>query len=459
MRILVVGGGGREHALAWSVARAAPGRQVWVAPGNAGTAMEAGVQNLPIQATDLPALTDFARREAPDLILVGPEAPLIAGIVDRFQDLGLPCFGPSRAAARLEGSKIFTREFCQRHGIPSPGWRAFDAPAAALRHIAAAPLPLVLKADGLAAGKGVLLSSDREEAAAAARAMLSGELHGDAGKRLLIEEHLEGRELSFMALCDGQDCLPLASARDYKRRDENDEGPNTGGMGAYSPSPLLDAALRERVLERVLRPALRGMAAEGTPYRGFLYAGLMISAAGEPRLLEFNCRLGDPETQVLLPRLRSDLAALCLAALRGDLRRCHLEWERSACAGIVLAAAGYPESPRLGEPISGLEQEPPPGCKIFHAGTRLEGKRLLTAGGRVCCVTALDTTPASAARRAYAASHNLYWAGRFQRPDIGCELLQGSPAPTPQAEPHPAHAKISRSHTVIKDSPETEEPQ
>lgn len=462
MRVLVIGGGGREHALAWSIARAARGRRVWVAPGNAGTAMEPGVSNIDISPEALPELVDFARREKPDLTIVGPEAPLVAGLCDRFQALGLPCFGPSRAAARLEGSKRFAREFCARHGIPGPAWRAFDDSGAALEHIAAAPLPLVLKADGLAAGKGVLITSDRDEAVAAAQAMLSGKLHGDAGRCLVIEEYLEGRELSFMAICDGRDCLPLEGARDYKTRDAGNRGPNTGGMGAYSPAPLLDAALRERILEHVLRPALRGMADEGAPYRGFLYAGLMIPRTGEPRLLEFNCRLGDPETQVLLPRLRTDLAEVCLAALRGELSSCRLDWDTAACVGVVLAAEGYPGRPRVGDPINGLERDAPPGCKIFHAGTRREGTQLLTAGGRVCCVTAL-TTPAAAkaaeaaasgaaagvsetadamtadaVRRAYAAADVIHCpAGLFRRPDIGLEATTAHPGPGSRADGAP----------------------
>ncbi len=419
-RILVIGGGGREHALAWKFAQAA--EQVFVAPGNAGTALEPGVQNVAIDPMDFDALTAFAREHDVDLTVIGPEAPLVAGIVDHFQASGLRCFGPGRGAAQLEGSKAFTKEFLVRHGIPTAGHATFTDLDAALAHLESVALPVVVKADGLAAGKGVIIARSREEAVAAVRDMLADNRFGDAGSRVVIEDFLEGEEASFIVMADGRNILPLATSQDHKARDDGDQGPNTGGMGAYSPAPVVTPDIHARVMREVIEPTVAGLAAEGHPYTGFLYAGLMIGADGMPRVLEFNCRFGDPETQPVLMRLRSDLAVLCNAALDGRLDQVEAEWDARPALGVVIAAGGYPGEYRKGDPISGLDADMD--AKVFHAGTRLEGDSVVTSGGRVLCVTALGENVRSAQQRAYTAVDRISWRDAFCRRDIGYRAIR-----------------------------------
>ncbi|MFQ5488896.1 MAG: phosphoribosylamine--glycine ligase, partial [Gammaproteobacteria bacterium] len=356
LTILIIGSGGREHALAWKAAQSPRVARVYVAPGNAGTAREAGVENVAIAAADIPALQDFAAENQVDLTIVGPEAPLVAGIVDTFREAGLPCFGPRSGAARLEGSKTFSKDFLARHGIPTAAYATFHDLEQALAYIRAQGAPLVVKADGLAAGKGVIIAWELAEAEAAARDMLAGNAFGDAGHRIVVEEFLEGEEASFIVMADGEHILPMATSQDHKARDEGDRGPNTGGMGAYSPAPVVTPALHRRIMAEVIEPTVRGMAADGHPYTGFLYAGIMITPAGEPKVLEFNCRFGDPETQPIMMRLRSDLVALCQAALAGRLHEAEAHWDERYALGVVLAAGGYPGSYRKGDIIQGLDQ-------------------------------------------------------------------------------------------------------
>ena len=424
MKILVVGGGGREHALAWKAARSPLAEHVYVAPGNAGTAREPGCENVAIDAADIPALADFAAAHQVGLTIVGPEVPLVAGIVDEFSRRGLKCFGPSAACARLEGSKAFSKAFFERHGIPTAAWRDFNDTEAACEYIRARGAPIVVKADGLAAGKGVVVARTVDEAEAAVRDMLSGNRFGDAGARVVVEDCLAGEEASFIAMVDGAHILPLASSQDHKARDDGDRGPNTGGMGAYSPAPVVDAALHQRIMREVMEPTVAGLAEDGTPYTGFLYAGIMVDAAGTPRVLEFNCRFGDPETQPILFRMKSDLVALCLAALAGRLDGASCEWDARAALGIVLAAAGYPESYRKGDPISGLDADAGhDDVKIFHAGTREGHDQVLTSGGRVLCAVALGEGVAEAQRKAYELAAKIHWEGAFYRHDIGWRAL------------------------------------
>ena len=418
MDVLIVGGGGREHALAWKMAQSTRAGTIYVAPGNAGTALENGVVNAALAADDLDGLCAFARERGVGFTVVGPEAPLAAGIVDRFREHGLAIVGPSRAAARLEASKIFCKDFMSRHAVPSAGFRTFDDARAASAHLRARPLPVVVKADGLAAGKGVVVAHDRDDALRAAQAMLSGERFGDAGRRIVVEDFLEGEEASFICLCDGETLLPFAASQDHKARDDGGGGPNTGGMGAYSPAPVISAGVRERVLRDVMRPTLAGLAADGAPFTGFLYAGLMMDAAGNPRVLEFNCRLGDPETQPLLMRLRSDLLELCAAAATGRLQEMEIEWDERAALGIVLAAGGYPGDYDTGHVVEGLDRVPD-AAKVFHAGTKLDGGAVKTAGGRVLCVTALGDDIGQARERAYRSCAEIHWPGMFFRRDIG----------------------------------------
>ncbi|MFN2644312.1 MAG: phosphoribosylamine--glycine ligase, partial [Burkholderiales bacterium] len=398
MKLLVVGSGGREHALAWKLAQSPRVQKVYVAPGNGGTATEAGVDNAPI--TEVPALIEFCRRENIYLTVVGPEAPLASGIVDSFRDAGLRIFGPTRAAAQLESSKDFAKRFMQRHGLPTARYRSFESAAEARAYVAAEKTPIVIKADGLAAGKGVVIAATREEANAAIEAMLSERRFGAAGARVVIEEFLEGEEASFIVMSDGTHVLPLATSQDHKRLCDGDQGPNTGGMGAYSPAPIVTPKVHARVMREIIQPAVQGMAADGEPYVGFLYAGLMIDVAGNPKTLEFNCRLGDPETQPILMRLKSDLLELIEHGLSGSLARVEAQWDRRCALGVVLAAAGYPEEPRSGDRIAGLPP-PAPDCRVFQAGTRLEKGELATAGGRVLCVTALGDSLRMARSRAY----------------------------------------------------------
>ncbi|MGB5621542.1 MAG: phosphoribosylamine--glycine ligase [Gammaproteobacteria bacterium] len=425
MKVLVIGGGGREHALAWQCARSDHVEQVFVAPGNAGTAGEPGVENLPIDAEDIDGLLRFAAEHAIDLSIVGPEAPLVAGLVNRFQERGLNCFGPLSASAQLEGSKRFTKEFLQRHAIPTAAYASFDSLAPALDYIRRQGAPLVVKADGLAAGKGVIVAHTVDEAVEAATAMLDEGAFGSAGASIVVEQFLQGEEASFIAMVAGDVILPLATSQDHKARDEGDQGPNTGGMGAYSPAPVVTPAMHDRIMREVMQPTVRGLAAEGMPYTGFLYAGLMIDAQGTPHVLEFNCRFGDPETQPILMRMRSDLPLLCLAALDGTLGQHRVEWDPRAALGVVLAAGGYPDSYARGDLISGLDSIQGDDVKVFHAGTTLDDQgRVMTNGGRVLCAVALGDTVAAAQRRAYEVVDAIQWDGMFCRRDIGYRAIR-----------------------------------
>jgi phosphoribosylamine---glycine ligase len=419
MNILVIGGGGREHALAWKALQSPLARRVFVAPGNAGTALEPGLTNVPIAAEAIDELLGFARAEAVDLTIVGPEAPLVLGVTDAFTAAGLKCLGPSREAARLEGSKSFAKDFLARHGVPIAAYGSFTELEPALAYLRHMGAPIVIKADGLAAGKGVILAQDQAQAEAAVRDMLSADRFGEAGRRVVIEELLRGEEASFIALVDGEQVLPLASSQDHKAVGDGDTGPNTGGMGAYSPAPVVTPEIHDRVMAEVMLPTVRGMAAEGRPYLGFLYAGLMIGTNGTPRVLEFNCRCGDPETQPILLRLRTDLVTLCLAALEGRLDQVQAAWDPRPALAVVLAAGGYPGSYAKGHPISGLASVEAEDAKVFHAGTALADGRVVTAGGRVLCVTALGATVADAQRRAYGVAAGIHWQNLYYRHDIG----------------------------------------
>jgi phosphoribosylamine--glycine ligase len=416
VNILVVGGGGREHALAWRIARSPRVGRVFVAPGNAGTAGEEGLTNVTLTA--IPDLIAFAKREQVALTVVGPESPLAEGIVDAFREQGLRIFGPTRAAAQLESSKDFAKAFMYRHGIPTAAYATFEDPAAAHEYVERKGAPIVIKADGLAAGKGVVVAVSVEEAHAAIDAMLSGHSLGAAGARVVIEECLVGEEASFIVMADGEHVLPLASSQDHKRLLDGDRGPNTGGMGAYSPAPVVTPEVHARIMREIISPAIRGMAAEGTPYSGFLYAGVMIDAAGAPRTLEFNCRLGDPETQPIMLRLKSDLVDLLQHALDGTLDRIDAEWDRRSALCVVIAAAGYPDQPRKGDPISGLDRVAGE-CKVFHAGTALRDDAVVTSGGRVLGVTAPGETIRQAQRAAYEGVAAIRFDGMQFRSDIG----------------------------------------
>ena len=422
MKVLIVGGGGREHALAWKCAQSPRVRQVFVAPGNAGTASEPKTQNIDIAATDIDALVAFAARERIDLSIIGPEAPLVAGIADQFAAAGLACFGPSRGAARLEGSKAYTKDFLVRHGIPTAAYRNFTRADFDAAYVRACRLPVVVKADGLAAGKGVVICDTHEDALAAATRMLDG-AYGAAGERIVIEEFLTGEEVSFIVIAADQQVLPLATSQDHKRRDDGDLGPNTGGMGAYSPAPIVDAALHARIMREVIEPTLRGLRADGNPYTGFLYAGLMIAADGTPNVLEFNCRMGDPETQPIMMRLQSDLAELCAAARNGRLDQVQALWDPRAALGVVLAAGDYPDSGADGDPIRGLDVAARLPGKVFHAGTRLRGNEVVTHGGRVLCAVGLGSTVGAAQREAYALVDAIHWTSMRYRRDIGARAL------------------------------------
>jgi phosphoribosylamine--glycine ligase len=423
MKILIIGSGGREHALAWQAAQSERVTQVFVAPGNAGTAQESKIDNVPIKADDINALVKFAQNNTIDLTIVGPEAPLVAGIVDEFQKVNLPCFGPSQAAAQLEGSKIFTKDFLSRHHIPTAEYRHFTDIEQAIAYIHEIKAPLVVKASGLAAGKGVILAQTEEEAIAAVQNMLSGNGFGDAGQRIVIEAFLQGEEASFICMVDGEHVLPLATSQDHKARDDGDKGPNTGGMGAYSPAPVVTPDVHARIMAEVIEPTVRGMAAEGYPYTGFLYAGLMIDAEGNPKVLEYNCRFGDPETQPILLRLRSDLIELCLAALDNRLHEVEAVWDERAALGVVLAAGGYPGAYEKGFVINGLSDAARLEGKIFHAGTASTAGKIVTSGGRVLCACALGDTVRSAQKKAYALVEQINWAGMSYRTDIGHRAL------------------------------------
>ena len=419
MKVLIVGAGGREHAHAWKCAQSTGVAEVLVAPGNAGTAREPKVRNVAVQAEAIDELLDLALIEAVDLTIVGPEQPLVLGIVDRFEDAGLKCYGPRAAAAQLEGSKVFAKQFFERHGIPTAGYARFDAPDAALAYRKTRPLPVVIKADGLAAGKGVIIAATAEDADRAIHAMLVDDAFGEAGNAIVIEDFLAGEEASFIAMVDGRDILPLASSQDHKARDDGDRGPNTGGMGAYSPAPVVDERVHERIMEQVMRPAVDGLAAEGTPYRGFLYAGVMIDADGQPRVLEFNCRFGDPETQPILFRLRSDLVDTCLKSFAGELASVDLDWDPRAAVGVVMAAGGYPGAYEKGHVITGLDAVDREDVKVFHAGTSLRDGQVVTNGGRVLCAVALGDNVAEAKAKAYRGVAAIDWPGAYWRSDIG----------------------------------------
>jgi phosphoribosylamine--glycine ligase len=419
MNILIIGGGGREHALAWKAAQSPLADTVFVAPGNAGTAHESGVKNVAIDAADIDALVAFARDSAVGLTIVGPEVPLVAGVVDRFRAAGLRCFGPTRAAAQLEGSKTFSKDFLARHGIPTARYAAFTRVSEAVDYIRARGAPIVVKADGLAAGKGVILASTEAQAIAAVEDMLSGNVFGAAGRRVVIEEFLEGEEASFIVMVDGTHTLPLATSQDHKARDDGDTGPNTGGMGAYSPAPVVTPEIHRRVMNEVIRPTVHGMASEGHPFTGFLYAGLMITAAGTPKVLEFNVRFGDPETQPVMLRLKADLVELCLAALDGRLDAVDAEWDERASIGVVLAAGGYPGDYRKGDLIEGIHAADDKHCKVFHAGTQVSDGHVVTAGGRVLCVCALGETVAAARQQVYRCIEKIRWPAMYYRRDIG----------------------------------------
>ncbi|MBA0211324.1 phosphoribosylamine--glycine ligase [Pectobacterium brasiliense] len=424
MNILVIGNGGREHALAWKASQSPLAKRVYVAPGNAGTALEPALTNVDIAATDIPALVAFAQENHIDLTVVGPETPLVIGVVDAFQSAGLKIFGPTQGAAQLEGSKAFTKDFLARHNIPSAEYQNFTEVEPALAYVRSKGAPIVIKADGLAAGKGVIVAMTLQEAENAIQDMLAGNAFGDAGHRIVVEEFLDGEEASFIVMVDGKNVLPMATSQDHKRVGDKDTGPNTGGMGAYSPAPVVTDEIHQRVMDQVIWPTVNGMAAEGNTYVGFLYAGLMISADGQPKVIEFNCRFGDPETQPIMLRLRSDLVELCLAACDGTLDQKDSVWDERPSLGVVLAAGGYPADYNTGDVISGLPQQDAEDGKVFHAGTKLNGINVVTNGGRVLCVTALGNTVAEAQQRAYEIAAGIQWQGVFCRKDIGYRAIE-----------------------------------
>ena len=428
MNVLVIGSGGREHALAWKSAQSPEVGKVYVAPGNAGTALEHKVENVPLAPSDTEGLVEFARARAVALTIVGPEAPLVAGITDAFEKAGLRCFGPSAQAAMLEGSKNFSKAFMRRHGIPTAGYESFTELGAALDYLETRDFPLVVKADGLAAGKGVTVARTRAEAALALTGMMSGGKFGAAGQRVVIEDFIDGEETSFIVISDGETAVPLASSQDHKARDDGDAGPNTGGMGAYSPSSIMDDTLHDRIMRRVIEPAIAGMKEEGAPYRGFLYAGLMVDADGNPEVLEFNCRLGDPETQPILMRLQGDLPAMCDMALSQRLRAEAVSWDPRPAVGVVMASSGYPEGATRDRAINGLEQADGT-VKVFHAGTRQDGDEVLTNGGRVLCVTALGDSVTGARDKAYRAVAAVDCDALFYRTDIAYRALAREATP------------------------------
>ncbi len=423
MKVLIIGGGGREHALAWKAAQSPNVETVFVAPGNAGTACEPKLENINIGVEDIETLLAFAQDNAIGLTIVGPEAPLVIGLVDAFNAAGQRCFGPTQGAAQLEGSKAFTKDFLARHHIPTGRYGNFTDIDAALNYLRKQSAPIVIKADGLAAGKGVIVAMTLEDAENAVRDMLAGNAFGEAGHRVVIEEFLDGEEASFICMVDGKHILPLATSQDHKRVGEGDTGPNTGGMGAYSPAPVVTPEIHARIMSEVIEPTVAGMAAEGNPYTGFLYAGLMIDRNGAPKVIEYNCRFGDPETQPILMRLRSDIVALCDAALDGQLDQVNTEWDPRAALGVVLAAGGYPADYSKGEVISGLDAVNESDGKIFHAGTAEKDGQVVTNGGRVLCAVGLGDTVSAAQQRAYALAKQISWDGMFYRDDIGYRAI------------------------------------
>ena len=423
MNVLIIGGGGREHALAWQASKNRGVHKIFVAPGNAGTALEKKTENVPLDVMDIDGLLTFAKDNNVDLTIVGPEAPLVAGIVDLFQAANMDIFGPTKGAAQLEGSKAFAKDFLQRHGIPTASYATFTEVAPALAYINEQGAPIVIKADGLAAGKGVILADTIEQACAAVEDMLAGNAFGEAGNRVVIEEFLVGEEASFIVMADGKNVLPLASSQDHKARDEGDLGPNTGGMGAYSPAPVVDATLHQRIMDEVIMPTVNGMAADGYVYTGFLYAGIMVDSDGTPKVLEFNCRFGDPETQPIMMRLKNSIVELCVAGTMGVLDQTIAHWDSRPAIGVVLAAKGYPDAYPKGDVIS-LPEEPGQTSKIFHAGTSLNDEGMVTTnGGRVLCAVALGDTVGEAQHKAYELADQITWEGKFCRRDIGYRAI------------------------------------
>ena len=428
MKILIVGSGGREHALAWKAKQSAKVSQVFVAPGNAGTELEPGIDNVAIQADDIDGLLNFAQARDIELTIIGPEVPLVKGIVDAFNAAGLPCFGPTAQAAQLEGSKAFCKDFMARHGIPTAEYATFTDAEQAIDFIRQHGAPIVVKADGLAAGKGVIVAQSEQQAIDAVQDMLSGNSFGEAGHRVVIEAFLAGEEASFIVIADGQHALAMATSQDHKARDNGDQGPNTGGMGAYSPAPVVTPEIHQRVMDEVINPTLKGMRDDGNEYTGFLYAGLMIGKNGSIKVLEYNCRFGDPETQPIMLRLKSDLVELCQAALDKRLDQIHTEWDERAALGVVLAAGGYPDSYAKGHVINGLTETDTDDCKIFHAGTQRQNGDIVTAGGRVLCACALGNTIAEAQKKAYQLCKPIDWQDVYYRTDIGFKAIQSTSA-------------------------------
>ena len=424
MKVLIVGSGGREHALAWKVKQSSTVSHVFVAPGNAGTALESGMENVALAVENIDGLLAFAQQNGVELTIIGPEVPLVLGIVDKFQAAGLACFGASAYTSQLEGSKSFCKDFMIRYGIPTAAYESFTDADAAIAYVEKHGAPIVVKADGLAAGKGVIVAQTREEAIAAVKDMLAGNAFGEAGHRVVIEEFLQGEEASFIVICDGKNALPMATSQDHKARDNGDLGPNTGGMGAYSPAPVVTQEIHDRVMRDVIEPTLKGMASEGHPYSGFLYAGLMISPSGDIKVLEYNCRFGDPETQPIMMRLKSDLVRLCQAALAGELDKMCTEWDARSALGVVLAAGGYPDSYAKGQLISGLPVHDIAESKVFHAGTAQIGDDVVTNGGRVLCACALGNSIQEAQNNAYQLAKSIQWNGIYYRTDIGFKAIR-----------------------------------
>jgi len=422
MKVLIVGSGGREHAMAWKVAQAKQVTQVWVAPGNAGTQVDNKVKNIEIAVDAIEQLVTFALQENIELTIVGPEVPLCLGIVDQFQQAGLKCFGPSKGAAQLEGSKAFSKDFLARNNIPTAAYANFTERQKAKDYVKKMGTPIVIKADGLAAGKGVIIAQDESQAFAAIEDMLEGNKFGDAGHRVVIEEFLEGEEASFIVMVDGKNILPLATSQDHKARDDGDLGPNTGGMGAYSPAPLVTQEMHQKIMQQVIMPTVEAMAKEGNPYTGFLYAGIMVSPQGEPKVLEFNCRFGDPETQPIMCRLQTDLHQLCLRAIEGKLDQTCVDWDPRFAVGVVMAAGGYPESYNKGDEISGIEKASK-NCQVFHAGTKIANQKIVTHGGRVLCVVALADRVSDAQKQAYQGVEAIHFKRAYFRRDIGYRAI------------------------------------
>ncbi|PIE43978.1 MAG: phosphoribosylamine--glycine ligase [Gammaproteobacteria bacterium] len=422
MKVLVIGSGGREHALAWQAAKSTKVERVYVAPGNAGTGRDDKLENIAVDVMDKAGLAAFAKANQVDLTIVGPEAPLVDGIVNYFQDLGLPIFGPSQGAAQLEGSKAFTKDFLARRAIPTAAYQSFVDVEPALEYLRKQGAPIVVKADGLAAGKGVIVAETLEQAEDAVRDMLAGNKFGDAGHRVVIEDFLEGEEASFIVMVDGKNVLPMATSQDHKRAGDGDTGPNTGGMGAYSPAPVVTQAVHDKIMQQVIIPTVAGMAKEGNDYVGFLYAGLMISPDGDPKVIEYNCRFGDPETQPIMMRMQSDLTELCLAAIAGRLDQCQSQWDERASVGVVLAAGGYPDAYNKGDEITGIPAETAI-AKVFHAGTVESEGKVLTNGGRVLCATALGKNVTEAQKNAYDIAKSIQWQGAYMRTDIGYRAI------------------------------------